>query len=513
MKKKSPMTLRKLLMLMAVVSLLLVSLAGCINNQASEDPSGDSTDIQTDPTDMTDAPTDPTEPEETDPVVVMGTVTHDNLNVRSNPSTDSTILIRLKINTRVVIIEQKIVGDVTWGRISDGWINMNYVLLDGEEPVDPTDPVDDPTEPGSTDGTPGTVTASELHIRKSNSASSDSVGKYKKGDKVVILEVKGTWGRTDKGWVSMKYIQTEGTTETPDLDNDKESATLVTDGKTSVLGYVIIDTDALYVRYGPGTKYDVADKVYEGEKVAYYQEKDGWLRIKSGWISKAYTEKDEPLSDKEASTLVTDGKTTVLGYVIIDTDSLNVRYGPGTKYDKSGTVSEGDRVAYYQEKNGWIRIKDGWISKAYTEKDSSDTDKDDTMVTDKSTKVLGYGVITASELNVRYGPGTKYDKSDEFSKGDRVAYYQKDGNWIRTEDGWISLNYVYVEGDKGDGAGSGTITGDGLNVRSGPGTDFKSVDSMNSGDKVNILVQIKVGKTTWGYTGKGWVSMDYVKMN
>ena len=36
---------------------------------------------------------------------------------------------------------------------------------------------------------------------------------------------------------------------------------------------------------------------------------------------------------------------------------------------------------------------------------------------------------------------------------------------------------------------------------------------VNKGDKVDILAQLKIGKHTWGYTGKGWIRMDYVKMN
>ena len=442
MKKTIPF--RKLLTILAVVCLLLVSLAGC-NKAASGAPTDETpgnSSVQTDPTtgaDPTDVPEVPTEPEATEAPAVMGTVTADGLNVRSNPSIDSTVLNQLAINTRIVVIEQKVVGDITWGRIAEGWINMNYVLLDGQDPAPPTEPEEQPEIPEVSEGTTGTITASELNIRKSNSTDAKSVGKYKKGDKVTILETKDGWGRTDKGWISLKYVKLDETAETPEIDEEK---------------------------------------------------------------------------DPEATTLVTDGNTKALGYVIVDVDSLNVRYGPGTKYDKVSKVKEGDKVAYYQEKNGWIRVKDGWISKSYTktEEEAKEDELKDSMVSDKNTKVLGYAVITTDKLNVRIGPGTEYDLCDEFSTGKRVAYYQKDGKWIRTEEGWVSTKYAYIEGEKGDGAGNGTVTGDQLNVRTGPGTGFKSTGKLNKGDKVDILVQIKVGKTTWGYTGKGWISMEYVDM-
>ena len=437
-----PIPIRKLLTILAAVCLLLVCLAGC-NKAASGDPT-DATDppaVQTDPGNSatpTDAPDQTTEPQETEAPAQMGTVTADGLNVRSNPSIDgSTVLNQLAINTRVIILEQKIVGDVTWGRIAEGWINMNYVLLDGEDPTPPTEAPEQPDVPEVGSGSTGIITASELNIRESNSTDAKSVGKYKKGDKVEILETKDGWGRTNKGWISLKYVKLDDSTETPEINDNKD--------------------------------------------------------------------------DKETSTLVTDGKTTILGYVFIDAEALNVRYGPSKDYDVVTKVHDGDKVAYYQEKNGWIRIKDGWISKSFTM--TEDEAKKESMVSDKNTKVLGYAVVTSDELNVRLGPGTNHETCDKFNTGKRVAYYQKDGNWIRTEDGWISSKYTYMEGEKGDGAGKGTITGDQLNVRTGPGTDYKSTGKLNKGDTVEILAQVKVGKTTWGYTSKGWISMDYVKMN
>ena len=50
------------------------------------------------------------------------------------------------------------------------------------------------------------INTGELNIRKEGKKSADKVGTYQKGDKVEILEVKDGWGRTDKGWISLKYV-------------------------------------------------------------------------------------------------------------------------------------------------------------------------------------------------------------------------------------------------------------------------------------------------------------------
>ena len=444
--------LLRLLRLTTALILLVAMLAACgkedteqtLNNLDNLEPTGTSTSEPTaEPTEEPTAPPE-TQPEETS---VMGTVSTDLLNVRTGPSSDAAIAGQLNRNARVEILEETVVDGERWGRTEVGWIRLDYVTLDtpSEDPDETTEPTTapekEPDNTTTTTGTKGTITAGSLYIRKGAGSTYEAVGKYSKGDKVTILETKNNWGRTDKGWISLKYV---------DLD-----------GKT---------TD---------------------------------------------TKEDTTTDNKEATTLVTDGKTTVLGHVVIDVDALNVRYGPGTKYDIAAKVYEDERVAYYQEKNGWVRIKNGWISLAYTEKDGADDkdDKDDaTLVTDKSTKVLGYAVVNTGALNTRYGPGTDHDIKDKVYAGERLAYYQKDGKWVRTEEGWISLNYCYVEGQTGSKTGSGTITGDNLNVRKGPGTGYDSVGKLNKGDTVKILEQITVGGKTWGYTGEGWVSMDYVKL-
>jgi len=425
MKRNSPMNLRKLLMLLAAVA-LLVSLAGCFNGTASDDPSDEpsGTTSQTDGSEPTDAPADPTEPEETEPPAVMGTVTHDNLRVRSNPSTDSTVLKQLDINTRVLIIEQKVVGDVSWGRIAEGWVNMSYILIDGEEPA-PTDPVEEPTEaPSDNVVASGTITASELNIRKGAGTSYDSVGKYKNGDKVEILEVKNGWGRTDKGWISMKYVKQAGSSTNDDKtteDDDKTTSEIVSDGKTKVLGYGVVDIGSLNVRSGPGTKYDKIDKVSEGDRYAYYQKSGNWVRIKEGWISTSYFYIEGTKGEKAGTG------------VIVGSD-LNIRIGPGTGYKTNGSYDKGDKVEILHQIDGWGCTSKGWISMKYVDMDGKDDDKETTSKANAT--------ITGQGVNIRKGPGTDNDKVGQYNKGDRVEVLETKDGWCRTDKGWVSADYV-----------------------------------------------------------------------
>ena len=63
--------------------------------------------------------------------VITGTVNvQEYLNVRKEPNVNAEKVGTLKPNEKVTITEQKTVDGMTWGKISTGWISMNYIIVD-----------------------------------------------------------------------------------------------------------------------------------------------------------------------------------------------------------------------------------------------------------------------------------------------------------------------------------------------------------------------------------------------
>ena len=150
-----------------------------------------------------------------------------------------------------------------------------------------------------------------------------------------------------------------------------------------------------------------------------------------------------------------------------------------------------------------------------TNKDTNDN-KDDDKVSisgNGSTTVQFKGIVTASELNVRASADQSATRVGSLKYGARVEILEKDGTWGRTKDGWISLSYVYQDGTTGTKTGGGVVTGTELNIRSGPGTNYGCVGTLNSGDRVTILSTTEIDGVTWGNIDKGWISMAYVKLD
>jgi N-acetylmuramoyl-L-alanine amidase len=51
--------------------------------------------------------------------------------------------------------------------------------------------------------------------------------------------------------------------------------------------------------------------------------------------------------------------------------------------------------------------------------------------------------VTASRLNVRGGPGTRFEVIDTLTRGERVEIEQRSGSWARiSSDGWVHTSYL-----------------------------------------------------------------------
>ena len=124
-----------------------------------------------------------------------------------------------------------------------------------------------------------------------------------------------------------------------------------------------------------------------------------------------------------------------------------------------------------------------------------------------------YGVVTGSELNIRKEPNVNSTRVGSYTYGTRLTFTETSNGWGKTNKGWVSLQYVYVDGDNGSNGCTGTVTGNGLNVRTGPGTNYDKVKTLSKGDKVTVKERIKVGGTYWGYVTGGWICMDYVDVD
>lgn len=215
--------------------------------------------------------------------------------------------------------------------------------------------------------------------------------------------------------------------------------------------------------------------------------------------------------------------TNTTGNAVINATTLNIRDSADVNGKVVGGYKKGDKVTILETKNGWGRTNRGWISMTYVTLNgtvannnttTNNTTNNNTTTTDTNAKVIARGLVNTKTLNVRSGAGTNNGSVGAYSYLTRVEITEKkdvDGaTWGRTKDGWICLTYVYMDGEKGDNGGTGTVTGSAVNLRQGPGTKYAVIGSVKEGDTVEIQAQFTIDEKTWGCTKNGWISMDYV---
>jgi hypothetical protein len=151
----------------------------------------------------------------------------------------------------------------------------------------------------------------------------------------------------------------------------------------------------------------------------------------------------------------------------------------------------------------------GHVEAIYEIDDPDNKETLTTGATKPSTSTVSFspyiGQITASQLNVRSGPGTENHALKTIPKGTYVYITEEKDGWGKTFDGWISLKYVSKKTSI-----KGKTTATYLNVREKPiNGNVKKVIAKGTVVKINKLNE----EATWGYDtkAKGWVSLKYIK--
>ena len=391
----------------------------------------------------------------------------------------------------------------------------------------------------------GTVT-SGINLRSTPSMDATVVQTLSAGDRIEIIRqetVAGfTWGLITEpayGWVVMDYVEMDvptsggNDTSTPAGNGD---ATTPTQPETESSGETVnikgvVTGNGVNVRDEPSTTTGkVVGSYNKGDSVTILETQNGWGRTTKGWIKMDYVNTSgtttppatEPTTGNNNTTGNNstgnvnsgNGNTTVIAKGIVVAKELNIRASAGTDSNRVGGLVFGDRVNILEKSGSWGRIKNGWISLNYVYQDGT-----------KGTNTAN-GIITASELRIRSGPGTGYEVVGSYDEGDVVSILEQftygNTTWGCTNKGWISMEYVDTEGESNDGSSGSnevvdtdgntyTVTAEnGLWVRSGAGTNYPTVSSLKYGDRVTITEKQTVNGVTWGRMEDGWVSMAFL---
>lgn len=496
-------------------------------------------------------------PEDTTQETISGTavnyqrqVATSVLNAFDNPVKGALVVKAYKQGDVVDIVEEYTdTAGTKWGKVKDsGWINLTYTseIKTDSEPVE---------------GVTVTVTATDVNIRKGPGTGYACAGKANKGDTLVITETATgsgyTWGKFEKGWIALKYTTYNATSNDNNTNNEtgKPGNTENNSGNnagntdnntgnsnsgtttTKVTGKVTLSSGSLNIRSGAGTGYKVVGSYPNGAKVEILEQKTVgstiWGRTDKGWISLDYVKLDAP-ADNSGGEADTNKPTDDTNTEKPDTDN-STDEKPGTedtnKPNGDAGTEKPDTDNSTDEKPDDTNepSNEGNTEKPDTENgntgkpDTDDSDADDSeedIGVETETVITGVINVTSGYLNVRKEASTSSAVVGRLYPGSPVVIYEKKTvgslTWGRISNGWICMDYVTVTSETTTTKPlTGTVVTGGttLRVRSGPGSSYSITDYLQDGTRVEILERKKVNGVVWGRISKGWIMMDFVKLD
>lgn len=266
-----------------------------------------------------------------------------------------------------------------------------------------------------------------------------------------------------------------------------------------------VEADSLRVRTGPSTSNGILGLVTEGQNLQVTGEQQGWYEIdyngQTAYVSKDYV--------------------STTSYTVT-VSSLRVRIGPSNSHTVIGHVQKGQEVTVVSELEHWYKInyngQTAYVSKDYisagSEGQAAQPSAPATVEQD------GTYVVTATSLRVRVGAGVYHPIIGGVVEGQALQVNGIENGWYRItykgSTGYVSSEYVRFVKDGTNVAPVAPtqtryVNVSSLYVRSGAGTQYKTLGSVKLGQKLEVsneqngFFQISYNGQT-GYVSKAYLS-------
>ena len=459
------------------------------------------------------------------------------LNVRSTPNTSSSVVTKIKANTKVEVSS----ATNGWSKIKvngkEGYVASKY-LADTITTVKENTSKDTSSKQNTVAETKTTTMyvnvdqGSSLNMRNKASNSGSVIVKLARGVQVT------SYGDSD-GWTKVNIYGKEGYVATQYLSKTKPSASATGSDSSNVVKtttkYVnVTKGSSLNMRSSASTSASVVSKLTRGTKVTVTSESKGWAKItaggKTGYVSTSYLSASNPDSQSSntgnSNNTDTGKETTVTKYVnVTKGSSLNMRSSASTSASVVSKLTRGTKVTVTSESKGWAKItaggKTGYVSTSYLsasnpDSQSSNTGNSNNTDTGKETTVTKYVNVTkGSSLNMRSSASTSASVVSKLTRGTKVTVTSESKGWAKItaggKTGYVSTSYLSASNpDSQSGNTGNTETGEDKTVTKYVNVDKNSTLNMRSSANTTASVVTKLARgtaVTVVSESKGWAKV------
>ncbi|MFD1418110.1 N-acetylmuramoyl-L-alanine amidase [Companilactobacillus keshanensis] len=207
---------------------------------------------------------------------------------------------------------------------------------------------------------------------------------------------------------------------------------------------IVVESDSVNVRVGPGLSYSNMGQVKKGDKLAILAEKNKWYQVrlsgdKIGWVASWLIDNTEVSSATNKVGIVKVPNTTVFQKNNSDSEVL-------------GTIEQSQKVTVMYQEQDWSQIlykgTAAWVKSQFIQgtqetSGSSNTSNDDIKTV----------TVTQANTKLRIEPNDNGRAIKSVDVGKKFDYLSKSGNWYKVRDtdgsvGYIASWLVTISGSK-----------------------------------------------------------------
>lgn len=200
---------------------------------------------------------------------------------------------------------------------------------------------------------------------------------------------------------------------------------------------VVVQSDSVNVRVGPGLAYANMGQVKKGDKLAILAEKNKWYQVrlsgdKIGWVASWLIDNTEVSSATNKVGIVKVPNTTVFKSADAGSNVL-------------GTIEQSQKVTIMYQETDWTQIlyngTAGWVKSSFiqgTQETSGSSNTSNTTSDDDIKKVT----VTQPNTKLRIEPDQNGRVIKSVKVGKQFDYLSKSGKWYKVRDDDGSVGYI-----------------------------------------------------------------------
>jgi len=196
---------------------------------------------------------------------------------------------------------------------------------------------------------------------------------------------------------------------------------------------VVVESDSVNVRVGPGLSYSNMGQVKKGDKLAILAEKNKWYQVrlsgdKIGWVASWLIDNTEVSSATNKVGIVKVPNTTVFQKNNSDSEVL-------------GTIEQSQKVTVMYQEQNWSQIlykgTAAWVKSQFIQGTQETSSSSNTSSDDIKTVT-----VTQANTKLRIEPNDNGRVIKSINVGKKFDYLSKSGNWYKVRDSDGSVGYI-----------------------------------------------------------------------